>query len=54
MKFDQPIYVGEVESKEDFEEYCLKPAMHMRGIIKHQISLIDYEFRNELPDIKIK
>ncbi|WP_400228416.1 BREX system Lon protease-like protein BrxL [Methanobrevibacter smithii] len=41
-------------SKEDFEEYCLKPAMHMRGIIKHQISLIDYEFRNELPDIKIK
>lgn len=41
-------------SQEDFEEYCLKPAMHMRGIIKHQISLIDYEFRNELPDIKIK
>lgn len=41
-------------SKEDFEEYCLKSAMHMRGIIKHQISLIDYEFRNELPDIKIK
>lgn len=41
-------------SKEDFEEYCLKPAIHMRGIIKHQISLIDLEFNNELPDIKIK
>ena len=41
-------------SKEDFEEYCLKPAIHMRGIIKHQISLIDFEFRDELPDIKIK
>lgn len=41
-------------SKEDFEEYCLKPAIHMRGIIKHQISLIDLEFKNELPDIKIK
>ena len=41
-------------SKEDFEEYCLKPAIHMRGIIKHQISLIDLEFKNELPDIKLK
>ncbi len=41
-------------NKEEFEEYCLKPAMHMRGIIKHQISLIDMEFRDELPDIKIK
>ena len=40
--------------KEDFKEYCLEPAMHMRGIIKHQISLIDAEFKDELPDIKIK
>jgi len=40
--------------REDFEEYCLKPAMHMRGIIKHQISLIDQEFTDELPDIKVK
>ena len=40
--------------KTTFEEYCLKPAIHMRGIIKHQISLIDLEFNNELPDIKIK
>ena len=40
--------------KEEFKEFCLEPAMHMRGIIKHQISLIDAEFKDELPDIRIK
>lgn len=45
--------INDIDKKE-FEEYCLKPAMHMRGIIKHQISLIDLEFKDELPDIKIK
>jgi len=39
---------------EDFNEFCLQPAMKMRGIIKFQISLIDAEFTDELPDIKIK
>ena len=40
--------------KEEFKEFCLEPAMHMRGIIKHQISLIDAEFKDELPNISIK
>jgi ATP-dependent Lon protease len=41
-------------SNEEFETFCLEPAMHMRKIIKEQISLIDSEFKGELPDIKIK
>ena len=40
--------------KNEFKEYCLDPAMHMRGIIKHQISLLDAEFTDQLPDIKLK
>ena len=31
-------------NKNDFEIFCLKPAMDMRKIIKKQISLIDIEF----------
>lgn len=40
--------------KEDFETFCLKPAVSMRKIIKKQISMIDSEFSEELPEIKIK
>lgn len=40
--------------KEDFETFCLKPAMNMRKIIRKQISLIDSEFSENLPEIKIK
>jgi len=39
-------------SKNDFETFCLKPAIEMRKIIKNQISLIDSEFNNSLPEIK--
>lgn len=41
-------------SKFDFEIFCLKPALEKRGIIRKQISMIDSEFREDLPDIKIK
>lgn len=41
-------------SNDDFERFCLKPAMDMRKIIKKQISLIDSEFNENLPEIKIK
>lgn len=41
-------------SKDDFENYCLKPAKEMRSIIKQQISLMDKEFNSKVPDIKIK
>jgi len=40
--------------KEDFERFCLKPSLKMRGIIKKQISLIDNEFNENLPEIKMK
>jgi ATP-dependent Lon protease len=41
-------------SKNEFETFCLKPAIKMRKIIKSQISLIDNEFSDTLPEIKIK
>jgi len=49
-------YVHRIEeiSKKEFEIFCLKPALSMRKIIKKQISLIDEEFSNALPEIKIK
>ncbi|AGB05210.1 TIGR02688 family protein [Aciduliprofundum sp. MAR08-339] len=40
--------------KKEFETFCLKPAIEMRKIIKKQISLIDNEFNDTLPEIKIR
>lgn len=40
--------------KMEFETFCLKPAIEMRKIIKRQISLIDSEFKEDLPKIKMK
>lgn len=40
---------------EEFEHYCLQPALRMRGVIKTQLGIIDTEFRGKtIPDIKIK
>jgi ATP-dependent Lon protease len=49
-------YVHEKDdiSKKEFEIFCLKPATEMRKIIKRQISLIDNEFNDTLPEIKIR
>ena len=41
-------------SKDDFYNYCLKPALEKRGIVRKQISLIDTEFHEEMPDIQVK
>lgn len=43
-------------SKEDFEHYCLRPALEMRGVIKKQLCIIDpKEFdvpgKNEIPEV---
>jgi len=38
----------------DFENFCLKPALEKRGIIRKQINLMDSEFREDLPDIRVK
>jgi len=40
-------------SKKEFETFCLKPAIEMRRVIKKQISLIDTEFSDSLPEIEI-
>lgn len=39
--------------KKDFETFCLKPAIRKRGIIRSQIHLIDPEYKEELPEIKV-
>lgn len=39
--------------KEDFKNYCLIPAIEKRQIIRKQIHLIDEEFSEEMPDIKL-
>lgn len=40
---------------EEFEYYCLQPALKMRGVIKTQLGIIDTEFRGKtIPDIKVK
>ncbi len=46
-------------SKEDFEYYCLRPALEMRGVIKKQLCIIDpKEFnvpgKNEIPEVICK
>ncbi|MEN2983671.1 MAG: BREX system Lon protease-like protein BrxL [Dictyoglomaceae bacterium] len=41
-------------SKEDFEMFCLKPAIEKRGIIRRQIHLVDSEYRENLPEVKVR
>lgn len=41
-------------SKEDFNEYCLKPALEKRSIIRKQIAMIDSEFSEKMPEISIR
>ena len=40
--------------KNDFNNFCLQPALEKRQIIRKQISLIDPEFKVDLPDIRVK
>jgi len=41
-------------NKEEFEMYCLQPALHRRGIVKIQCHNIDPEFKTQMPDVWIK
>lgn len=45
--------VDEIDKK-DFLNFCLKPAIEKRQIVRKQISLIDAEYKEDLPEIKIK
>jgi len=40
--------------REEFENYCLKPAIEKRRIIRKQLHMIDpAEYKEEMPDIKV-
>ena len=40
-------------NKDEFETYCLKPALRRRGIIKEQCHNIDAEFKTQMPTINV-
>jgi len=39
--------------KKEFETLCLNPALEKRGIIKKQTHLMDPEFKEKVPDIRV-
>jgi len=40
---------------DEFDKYCLQPAIKMRGIILTQLGIMDLQFRGKkMPDIKVK
>ncbi len=40
---------------EEFEHYCLRPAIDMRGTIKRQLGILDSEFKGkDVPNFKVK
>jgi len=39
---------------DEFRTYCLDLALKMRGIIRHQLHLMDSEYSDTLPDIQVK
>ena len=41
-------------NKDDFDTYCLQPAIRRRGIIKEQCHYIDPEFKTAMPHFWIK
>ena len=41
-------------NKEEFRVYCLAPALRRRGIIKEQCHKIDEEFKEYMPEIRLK
>lgn len=40
-------------NKEEFNVYCLQPALHRRGIVKEQCHNIDPEFKARMPEVHI-
>ncbi|MGI6208985.1 MAG: BREX system Lon protease-like protein BrxL [Anaerolineae bacterium] len=43
--------ISEPIEPDAFERHCLAPARDMRGIIRRQLSMMDMEYAEELPDI---
>lgn len=50
LLFPHWTHVSDV-NKQEFEQYCLRPAIRRRGIIKEQCNLIDAEFKPTMPNI---
>lgn len=50
------LVAAEQVNREEFDAYCLQPAIHRRDIIRHQCSLIDMEpsYSKPLPDIRVR
>ena len=40
--------------KEEFQTYCLEPALQMRGIIKRQLHIMDSEYSDSVPNITMR
>ncbi len=40
-------------NRDEFEAFCLQPAVHRRGIIKEQCHIIDPEFKTMMPKVSI-
>lgn len=41
-------------NRDEFDEYCLQPAIRRRGIIRQQLHLIDPEYKSTMPAIWVK
>ena len=55
MKLLFPHWVSvEDVNLQEFDDYCLQPAIRRRGIIKEQCHNIDAEFKTRMPIIQIK
>ncbi|MDP4266176.1 MAG: BREX system Lon protease-like protein BrxL [Bacteroidota bacterium] len=39
---------------DEFDRYCLQPAIRRRGVIKEQCHNIDPEFKVKMPEIRLK
>lgn len=44
----------ELVNKQEFETFCLNPAIHRRGIVKQQCHYIDPEFKQQISGISLK
>ncbi len=40
--------------KEPFNLYCLQPAIYRRGVIKGQCHMIDPEFKERMPEVRVR
>lgn len=53
LLFPHWVSVSEI-NKDDFNMYCLQPAIRRRGIIKEQCHYIDAEFKTTMPEFWVK